>query len=208
MLVTQADFIQKKILLPDETEVRSVHEAIVLTSKTAVHVWVAIAAKIHSNPQHHRAFCLDRATHQEALHYHLPIAGLASNAAALAEVILKQSAIRAVTFFCSNLHRTELPDQLKNAGIIVDEWVVYETILTPQQIKDPAHGVLFFSPSAVDSFLSLNAVNGATGFCIGSTTDEHARQRGFTQSVVAEIPSPESLIQGTINYYTPYSLHA
>lgn len=116
----------------------------------------------------------------------------ASNAKKLAEHLVEFLEGTEVTYFCSNLRLEELPAILKENNIAVTEVEAYKTKLSAMEIDAEIEGVLFFSPSTIDSYLSANTVN-RVAYCIGETTAEHARKH-FKDVRVAKIPTTESLI--------------
>lgn len=201
LMVTQADFITKTIRIPDSMDRLALHSAIVLTSKTAVEAWMQIVNVLKLDAKKYSVFCLEGATQTLCIQYGLTIEGRAADASLLADVILKNKAVTAVTFVCGNLRRDELPDKLTESGIGIQEITAYQTEHYPLIIEQPYHGVLFFSPSAVDSFLSLNANSSSACFCLGKTTGHHARASGYTEVHVAETHTPEALVKKVIQHY-------
>ena len=81
------------------------------------------------------------------------------------------------TFFSGNLRRDVLPNTLKENGITFNEIEVYETNLTSKNIKYKLDGILFFSPSAVESYFKLNTIKNEICFCIGETTAEALEEK-------------------------------
>jgi uroporphyrinogen-III synthase len=76
-----------------------------------------------------------------------------------------------------------LPENLTKHGIHLTELIVYETRLTPVHLEEQPDAVLFFSPTAVKSFFSLNELSpGATAFAMGTTTAATLKQ--FTKNPV------------------------
>jgi uroporphyrinogen-III synthase len=207
LAVVQHDFIEQAITIPDRIESQQLQENIVLTSKTAVKAWITIAEKLGIDLSKHTIFCTDQATRKEVLNAHLKIKGTAPDASSLADVIAEDHSIKAITFVCSDLRRDELPAKLATKGVTVHEIVGYQTQLTPVKIEETYQGVLFFSPSGVDSFLSLNKTSPVC-FCIGRTTAEHADEKGFARVQSAEVATPESLIDTVIQYYSKNPVHA
>ncbi len=129
------------------------------------------------------------------------ISGKAANASVLADMIIKQGA-KKVYFFCSNIRRDVLPDKLRAAKIPVEEVVVYQTIETPAEITKVYDGILFYSPSAVHSFFSVNNVTEATQlFAIGYTTAEAIL--GYTSNpvLIADKPGKEDLVHQMIRHF-------
>ena len=125
-------------------------------------------------------------------------------AADLAEIISLVYSKESYTFFCGNLRRDELPNTLKENGILFNEIETYETALTPQKIKQQPDGILFFSPSAVESYLKLNSINDELCFCIGETTAEalvpKLRENKIKNRIIAGKATVEQLIQDVITY--------
>lgn len=111
----------------------------------------------------------------------------------LAEIITLIYSKESYTFFSGNLRKETLPKALKEANIQLNEIQVYETTLTPHKLEVPVEGLLFFSPSGVESYLSENKIKKETCFCIGETTAEALFQ--VTKNIViAENPSIEEVI--------------
>lgn len=118
----------------------------------------------------------------------------------LAEIITLIYAKENFIFFSGNLRKETLPKALKEAKVNFDEIQVYETILTPEKIKIPVDGILFFSPSAVDSYLTNNKIKNETCFCIGDTT-ANALEKITKKIIVANQPSVENVIEDVIKEY-------
>jgi uroporphyrinogen-III synthase len=128
------------------------------------------------------------------------IVGTAESAAALAETIIGEGWVKEVWFFCGDLRREELPAMLRQAGLEVHEVVVYKTRLTPLKIGRVYDGIAFFSPSAVESFFSVNRIPAHTRlFAIGGTTAEAIRQRCDNPVTTSERPEAELLINQIIH---------
>ena len=125
---------------------------------------------------------------------------IADNAADLADTIVQNYSTEKFTFFCGNLRLDTLPSVLAQAHIHYNEVEVYRTELTPKAIPMPVDGILFFSPSAVASFLQQNQITDQTCFCIGETTATALAQN--TQNIVlAHKPSIENVIIQTIQFF-------
>lgn len=121
-------------------------------------------------------------------------------AADLAEIITLIYKSESYTFFSGNKRRDTLPDALKEAGVIFNEIEVYETTLTPQKIKGTVDGILFFSPSGVESYLADNKLKNEICFCIGETTAS-ALENKTKNIVIADQPTIEDVIEVVIEEY-------
>ena len=151
----------------------------VFTSMNAVE---AVNDHANGNKPSWKIFCIGNATATLARKYFGSAAiagtgaGTAQNASALAEVIIEEN-IKEVVFFCGDQRRDELPNKLTACNIPVNEITVYRTVATPQKIQKNYNGILFFSPSAAESFFSVNTISPYTVlFAIGNTTGNTIRK--------------------------------
>ncbi len=125
----------------------------------------------------------------------------AENGKELAEKIAA-SKVNEIIFFCGNKRRDELPTLLKDAGVKVHEVVVYETLETPAMATQDIDAVLFFSPSAVQSFFSVNHLKKDTAcFAIGQTTAESISDFADNKIIISDSPSQEVLLASVKFYF-------
>ena len=122
-------------------------------------------------------------------------------AADLAEIISLIYSEESFTFFSGNLRRDVLPNTLKENGITFNEIEVYETKITSKKVTKKLDGILFFSPSAVESYFKMNTIKDETCFCIGETTAEALENKKVKTIVIADKPSVENVIAEVIEYY-------
>jgi uroporphyrinogen-III synthase len=73
-------------------------------------------------------------------------------------------------YYCGSMRLDLIPDTLDDLGLSWQEATVYKTLLNPKKWDREYEAVLFFSPSAVRSYLALNSIGSATAYCIGKTT--------------------------------------
>ncbi len=131
------------------------------------------------------------------------MAGTAKNASNLAEKILKQPELREVFFFCSRQRLNDLPETLAAAGVKVNEHVVYQTVGTPVAIDKAYDAVLFFSPSGVHSFFSINTLPlSTTLFSIGKTTTATIESYCGNEVITSQWPGEASLVDLVIDHYS------
>jgi uroporphyrinogen-III synthase len=152
-----------------------------------------------------RIFCIGEATRQlVAGHFgEAAIAGTADSAGALAERIVREKGVQEVLFFCGDHRREELPSILHRHGIKVNEWIVYRTVQTPQPTERVYDGIAFFSPSAVESFFSVNTVVMETRlFAIGRTTAAAIGAWCDNQILTSDRPEKEALVSNMIDYFS------
>jgi len=147
-----------------------------------------------------KIFCVGSKTKQFIESKGYKVFASAEYAEYLAEVIIAGHAGDNFIFFSGSMRRDTLPNALAKANVNYVEVEVYETILTPQKINPQLDGILFYSPSGIESYLKENAITNQTCFCIGTTTA--AALNGVTENIVlANKPSVENVIVQCINYY-------
>jgi len=150
-----------------------------------------------------RIYCMGGTTRKNITTYFgaNAIVAVGNNAFDLAEQIVNHEEA-SVAFFCGNIRRNELPLTLKQNNISFIEKVVYKTIVTPQKINETIDAILFFSPSAVESFFSINKVHFSTVlFAVGSTTANTIAQYSTNTIVVSDKPEKDYLVQKAIAFF-------
>lgn len=122
-----------------------------------------------------------------------------SSALALAKHIVDNHAGKDFTFFCSDRRLDELPDYLRKNQVHLTEVIAYKTHYTSEQVTGKVDCVLFFSPSAVKSYLKENKL-GPVAFCIGQTT-AMAAKKYFKRVETAPHPSIQNVVELVNKYY-------
>jgi len=174
---------------------------VVFTSANAVHT---VASVYHQNPLPFNIFCIGQATLRAVLHYapHARIIATAPNALELAHHIISNKNISEVVFFCGDIRRNDLPQALQIAGVHVKEVVVYHTLPQQTHISKAYDAMLFFSPSAVESYFSVNIPGSKTVFfAIGNTTAAAISNHTANTVVVGPKPDKEALLLLAIAYF-------
>lgn len=105
-----------------------------------------------------------------------------------------------ITFFCGNKRRDELPTILAKNNVFVNEIECYQTTLTPRKIEEKYNGILFFSPTGIESYLKENSTSNSVAFCIGETTGTEARQY-FKEVIVSKVSTVESVLESVNEYF-------
>ncbi len=145
-------------------------------------------------------FCVGQKTSDLLDENGLKILKTERNSRDLALFIVKYYKNDTFLFICGNRRRAELPDVLHEHAVRFEERIAYETVYHTQKISGVFDGVLFFSPSGVHSFVSMNSLKGITAFCIGETTAAEATL--FTDKiVVAESQTIESVLQSALTHF-------
>jgi uroporphyrinogen-III synthase len=155
-------------LKPNVEEFASDKQNVVFTSAHAARI---VAECLKSKPDW-KIYCIRKETRLvvEKLYGSDSISGYAENALSLSQNIIADG-IKEAIFFCGDQRMDILPDMMKKNGINLKELIVYETRLTPVELKESPDAILFFSPTAVRSFFSVNTLQDNTRiFAMGRTT--------------------------------------
>lgn len=150
-------------------------------------------------------FCIGNTTRKllENIFGSKNIKGTGTDAADLAGNIITNSGIEKVHFFCGDHRRDEMPEKLIENNVAIEEIVVYKTIQTTHIINDHYDGILFFSPSAVESFLMSNSIPDTTSvFAIGATTADALKPFAKQRVIIADRPGKKNLVELAINYFS------
>ena len=131
---------------------------------------------------------------------HGKVAKVAKNAQALAEYLSTALENKNVTYFCSDVRLDILPAYLQSHDITINEVEAYKTMLSPEKLDDSVTGVLFYSPSGIESYLTENNAD-KVAFCIGETTAKEARKH-FENVQVAQLPSVDSVLELVNSHFT------
>lgn len=190
--VTEANFIKTE---NSDFDLKGINDNLIFTSQNA-----AQSVLLHpkcSELKSKNVFCVGMKTKALLEENGFTVEVYVDYASDLAEIITLIYANQSYTFFSGNLRKETLPKALKTAKVNFNEIQVYQTTLTPQNIKTPVDGILFFSPSAIESYLKENKIKNEICFCIGETTAE-ALDTTTRNIIVAEQPSVENVIEDVI----------
>ena len=193
--VVEVDFIETK---SQAFELNGINDNLIFTSQNAVQSFLLDPKSEDLKTKN--VFCVGLKTKILLSENGFNVIAYTGYAEDLAEIITLIYANESYTFFSGNLRRETLPQALKEAKIKFNEIQVYETKLTPQKIKTPVDAIMFFSPSAIESYLKENKIKNETCFCIGTTTS--SALEGITKNIViADQPTIEDVIEEVIAEY-------
>jgi uroporphyrinogen-III synthase len=187
----EANFIKPKSI---DFECESNIENGIITSKNAVKSILKKQIKISN------CFCVGDKTEEILIKNGFSVVEKGYQANALAEKIIKKHSHKNFTFFCGDKRREELPVLLKKHNIILNEIEVYKTKLTTKQIDGSFDGILFFSPSAIQSYVLRNEFEDATVFCIGRTTEAEAKKH-TNNIITANKATIENVIVQVVKHF-------
>ncbi|MFC5194113.1 hydroxymethylbilane synthase [Bizionia hallyeonensis] len=172
-------------------------ENVIITSKNGVESLTTnySAAEL----QFKNIYCVGRRTKRMIEKRIGPVKFAANYAQDLAEHLVEFMEGTEVTYFCSNLHLDTIPTILAENNITVKEVEAYETKYDGKVIADSVEGVMFYSPSTVESYIQKNKAKGVA-FCIGTTTADEAKKY-FKDVRIAKVPTVESVVELVNEFY-------
>ncbi len=193
--VVEHNFIS---IVPLDFKVNDLPRNIIFTSKNAVKA-VLDRPNVHL-PNTVRMYCVGEKTASLLKERGYTVVKTAPYGQELGRKIIESGIREPFLFFCGRKRRPEMPELLRQNGIDLTEIEVYDTGLTPKKIDCTFDGVLFFSPSGVQSYYSLNEAPESVAFCIGETTASEAKKYS-PQVKTASVPSIENIVVQAIKYF-------
>ncbi len=193
---TQSDFIETEAL---DFELNHVNDNLIFTSQNGIQS--VINHPDFKKIKNKKVFCVGQKSKELLAKNGFNVISYSEYAADLAEAITLVHSHESFTFFSGNLRRDILPLTLKKAKVDFNEIQVYKTVLTPHKNKIKQNGLLFFSPSGVESYLKKNTITDEVCFCIGKTTAKALIQKRVSKIVMASHPTVEDLLTVVQEYY-------
>lgn len=205
ILITELEFIQTEPITSVYVQ-QEVERSLTLTATavfTSMNAVEAVASFLMETVPDWKIYCTGSTTKRLAEQYFGvdAIAGTAATATELANEIIEDGDVEEVIFFCGSRRRDELPSILREHKIDVSEVEVYRTIPLHHSIGKEFAGVLFFSPSAVESFFATNSIEPRVVlFAVGNTTATEIKKYCTNPVIVAHEPGKENLVQEMIRF--------
>ena len=196
--VEDSDFIKIRFNRIPAKVMKNEIENVIITSQNGVESLLNSFTKNEMNFKN--IYCVGRRTKKLIENRIGKVTHVAKNAKVLAEYLSKELESKQVTYFCSNVRLDVLPASLKAQNITVNEVEAYKTMLSPIKLDDSVSGVLFYSPSGIESYLKENTTD-KVAFCIGETTAVEARKH-FENVEVANLPSVDSVLEMVNTHFT------
>ncbi|TDN87347.1 uroporphyrinogen-III synthase [Salegentibacter sp. 24] len=165
----------------------------IFTSKNSVN---AVAGRVRIE----NIYCVGEKTANLANERRFHIKEVADYGKDLAEIIVQKYFEESFIFFCGNKRRDDIPEILQKNEIDFKEIEVYKTTLNSKSFSQEFDGILFLSPSAVQSFTAKNRLKDARVFCIGKTTAAEAKKH-TNNIITATKPSMENVIVQVVKYF-------
>lgn len=190
-------------IFPLKFEFLKIENTLIFTSQNAVKIAFK-STNFADQIRNKNCYCVGDKTKSLLEENGLKVIKMSQNASDLAQFIAKNSKNESFSFFCGKQRRPEIEHLLGQHNIPLKIHELYETLLTPKRFESPFDGVLFFSPSAVNSYFLENTwPEDAYGFCIGPTTAGTLKTH-TTNVLEAKNPSENHLISAIYQHYTQH----
>lgn len=193
--VIEADFIE---ITNKEFQINKNQSSLLFTSQNAVKSF--LENENASDFKGNKIFCVGLKTKALLEQNGFKVVVSKEYASELATIIVNDFSEENFTFFSGNLRRETLPEAFRKANISFEEIEVYETILAPKKISSEVNGILFFSPSGVESYLKENEIE--IKMFLHWHNNRRSIERNYKNIIIAKQQTVENVIIQTINYYS------
>lgn len=195
--VKSSDFIKVSLNRIPKTVLKSNLNNVIITSKNAVE---ALTTNFSSDElKFKNIYCVGRRTKQLIEQKIGKVAHSENSAKNLANYLVDYMEGTEITYFCSDLRLDDLPKILEDNNITVNEVEAYKTVYSSLKVDESTEGIMFYSPSTVQSYILQNKAK-KIAFCIGDTTAEEAKKH-FKDVRIAKVPTVESVIELVNEHY-------
>tara|TARA_B100000123_G_C25704800_1_gene417034 strand:+ start:353 stop:1015 length:663 start_codon:yes stop_codon:yes gene_type:complete len=158
----------------------------VFSSQNAVRSFLANpTASAHQNP----ILCVGEKTKSLLEENEQKVIKTTRNMLELVDFIQKTMKNEHFLHFCGNRKLADFAAGMQQAGISYTEVTAYHTHLVSRVQTPEPQGLLFYSPSGVESYLQTNSIGASWCFCIGETTANAVRP--LTEQLTVS-PKPDS----------------
>ena len=193
--LVEADFIKIDF---QKNKIESKYDYLIFTSQNAVNS--VLSNESFEDLKEKKCFCVGKKTKVLLEQNGFQVLQAFDYVEELTPFLITNYSHSKFTFFSGNLRQDTLPISFQKAAIIFEEKQVYNTSLTPKKINSDVDGILFFSPSAVRSYLIENTFSNEICFCIGTTTAKEV-EKTAKNIVIANQTTVENVIIQSINYF-------
>mgnify|MGYP003624325929 CR=1 FL=1 len=193
-----SDFITTRNNRLKQKVVKNTINNVIITSQNAVEALLENFSPMELNFTN--IYCVGKRTKRLIEKRIGKVAHIENSAEKLANYLVGTIEEKEVTYFCGNKRRDELPTILEENGINVNEVECYQTQLTPRKIDGKHNGILFYSPTGIESYLKDNKTSESVAFCIGETTATEARKH-FKNVIVSSLPTVESVLKSVNEHF-------
>jgi len=142
-----------------------------------------------------KTYCISGATCNAVKQTSLNVIVTAAYASELVRLIEVDEKARYI-LFCGDKRLPTIPDFLQQQRLKLSEVICYENIASPKKVEQQYEGVMFYSPSGVESYFQLNnASSHQKYYCIGTTTAKALSKYSKDNIIIAEKPGIQAILE-------------
>ena len=180
-----------------KTQIDPNFKNIIFTSQNTVKAFLNImGTKILKNNKY-TAFCVGEKTKSVLEKNDINVLEMTNYGAELATILVNKYPNESFLLLCGDKRRNEIPSLLTKHKVAFKEQIVYQNSPNPITFSTDFDGILFFSPSGIESFTAKNNIKNSVAFCIGTTTASEA-QKYAKKIIIAEKPTIESVLEKAV----------
>jgi uroporphyrinogen-III synthase len=172
---------------------------IIFTSQNTVKAFLKKIGGQNVQIANYNGFCVGEKTKSLLEKNDINVLEMTNYGVELAQILVEKYPNETFLFLCGNKRRNEIPAQLSKHKVSFKEQIVYQNTPNPVTFATDFDGILFFSPSAIESFTAKNKLKNSIAFCIGTTTAAEAKKHS-NNIIVAEKPTVESVLDKVVAY--------
>jgi len=165
----------------------------VVTENAIVTSQNSASVLIESKTELKNVFCVGEKTASLLVGNDYNVVETTKNSLELAKIIVKKYKSDSFVFFCGDKRRKELPNILSENKVDFTENILYKTKLNSHKFEEVFDGILFFSPSGVESYMQENPLDNSLVFCIGNTTATAIKEEA-AKVIISDTPSVEDVL--------------
>lgn len=178
----------------------NIESHLIFTSQNAVRILLQ-----ESQLTQKKCFCVGEKTKLLLEENGQKVIKMAQNSSELAHFLIKNYKNERFSFFCGKRRMPDLEMHFKTHEMALQVIPIYETLLNPHRMDAEVAGILFYSPSAVESFFMENKwPQKAYGFCLGNSTAD-ALKAHTSQYYVALQPNESALLVQLKKHFSTYA---
>lgn len=169
---------------------------------TSVHAVNAVKERISELPLVNQIYCIAGATERSVRDVFSGLKSISAfpYAQELAQTLREQYQGGELWLFRGDKALPTIPKVLSQAGIAFESIEVYRNIASPHHIDYIPDVLLFFSPSGVESYCSMNnIVDSTVAIAIGTTTAGALKGKAARIAIAAE-PSEAAVVELALRY--------
>lgn len=186
-------------------ELKELDQNVIFTSQSAVHILLQKQQANQGLLKDKKYFCVGEKVKSLLEKNGQKVVKMSQNASELAHSLVMNHKNEQFSFFCGTRRMDDLELVFAKNEMKLNIIPIYDTLLTPHKIKLDVDGILFYSPSAVESFFIKNKWPKNTyGFCIGKTT-ANALKKYTDRFYVASQPKESALLVKLKQHFSAYA---